>query len=186
MTMRSKALQYAGEARRHGYRADVLTWHTALDNYDPARSYASGYAVKYSGTLHDPETGFTAEYLTAGITMLCNELLPLSRLLRANALFDYGDSVQPYYLAGWNDQSNDKLRDPHYHWITGVQTAMWHPFPTAQPGEMTQHNPPRPLDYANWQLGPRKTYHFKTERYCNHDAPAVMYGTCECGQNITT
>jgi hypothetical protein len=152
--MRSKALQYAGEARAHGYSADVLTWHTALDNYEPVpRAYASGYAVKYAGTLIRDD-GSRAEFPTAGIIMsLTDSGLSLDRLLNAIALFDYGDSVQPYYVAGWNDKDRE--------WWGLRNYVMWHPFPTAQPGEMTKGNPSRPLDYSSWQLGPRKTYHFK-------------------------
>lgn len=180
--MRSKALQYAGEARRHGYRADVLTWHTALDNYEPVpRAYASGYAVKYSGTLvqlpacgdkqnhaphdwtlyregHAPDethcTGetFTAEYPTAGIIMsLTDSGLSLDKVRHSIALFDYGNVVYPYYCAGWNAENRASWGLTDY--------VMWHPFPVAADGDTTADG--RPLDYSTWQLGPRRAYHFK-------------------------
>jgi hypothetical protein len=174
--MRRKTVAYAVQARLHGYSADVLTWHTALDNYEPCpRAYANGYAVKYAGTLHDPETGFTAEYPTAGIIMpLTDSGLSLDNLIKAIALFDYGDSVQPYYMAGWNDRNRE--------WWGLRNYVMWHPFPTAQPGEMTQGNPSRPLDYSSWQLGPRKTYHFKVSPLHEHSYDAAGYrsGTIHC------
>jgi hypothetical protein len=167
--MHNEALQYAASLRRLNYSADILCWNTALDNYEPSRDYAHGYAVRYEGTLHDRDTGRTAEYPTAGITMFCDDLqLPLGNLISAGphavALFDYGNAVHPYYVAGWNPRETDKQRDPALHGTATAKTVMWHPFPTAQPGEMTHHKPPRPLDYSTWQLGPRRAYHFKVTR----------------------
>ena len=161
-----QAYEYAAQARRHGYSAEVLRWSVALDNYEPVpRASAYGYAVRYAGTLQDPETGFRAEHPTQGITMFCHDdQLPLGNLISAGphavALFDYGSSVEPYFVAGWNPYETDKQRDPELHWAGG-QTVLWHPFPTAQPGEMTKGNPSYPLDYGDWALGPRRAYHFK-------------------------
>ena len=136
-----------------------------MDNYEPfARQYAHGAAVRYAGTLVRAD-GSRAEYPAAGITMFCHDdQLPLGNLItgpHAVALFDYGSSVEPYYLAGYNPYETDKQRDPELHWGSGAY-VLWHAFPTAQPGEMTKGNPSRPLDYSNWLLGPRKAYHFKT------------------------
>jgi hypothetical protein len=156
--LQDDAMAYAVEARRHGYTATVLRWHAALDNYEPCpRATAAGYAVRYSGTLHDPETGFTAEYPTEGIYMPADDVsaIPLGNLTRAIALFDDGQSVQPYYAAGWNPYETDKQRDPALNFGSTGPSVLWHPFPLDGTG------PKGPYSMAGWQLGPRRAYHFK-------------------------
>jgi hypothetical protein len=153
--MRQRAAEYAAELQRLSYDVQVLQWETALDNYEPvARSHAHGFAVEYSGTLHDPDTGRTAEYATAGITMFCDDMqLPLGNVINngphAIALMDDGLEVHPYYCAAWHHD------DSH---------VIWHTFPVNGINEKTGQS----YTMDNWMLGPRRAYHFKVTRLYLH------------------
>jgi hypothetical protein len=94
--------------------------------------------------------------------MFCEDSqLPLSKAAGSVALFDYGNVVYPYYVAGWNPRETELQRDEELHW-SGMQTVLWNPFPVAADSDTDAKG--RPLDYATWQLGPRKAYHFKVRK----------------------
>lgn len=153
-----QATTYAREASAAGYDVQVIQWCAAMDNYEPVpRTVAYGHAVHYSQTFNrKPEQ----QHTTAGIWMPCDNVagIPLGNAIKSIALFDNGQSVQPYYCAGWNAYETDKQRDPSLHFGATGPYVLWHPFPLSQG---TRPDNGRPVDMSHWMLGPRRAYHFK-------------------------
>ena len=119
-------------------------YSAALDNHEPVRSTAYG---SFERTIH-PVNGTDTIVLDAAASALKDATSALW-------LIDDGETVQPFYVAGWNP------RDP------GV---ILNPMPT-NPGNRTMRADGRgPVSYATWALGPRRAYHLKVYRPLIADA----------------
>ena len=112
----------------------LYRWWCALDNHEPRRDEASGTL-----TLTDhPVTGtptIVLDYIGSTLRDSTNAIF----------LVDDGESVTPWYVAGWDPQ------DP------GV---ILNPFPV-NPGGERKRPDGRTVDYSAWSLGPRRAYHLK-------------------------
>ena len=109
-------------------------WWCALDNHEPRRAEASGTLDRYAHPVTDVPT------------IVLRETSDLREPTNAVYLVDDGDTVEPWYVAGWNP------RDP------GI---ILNPFPVNPGGERTRPDNGRPIDYSAWSLGPRRAYHLK-------------------------
>lgn len=103
-----------------------------LDNYNVTRDHASG---EFERVAH-PVTG------TDTITLPGDGF---SDHLNAIYLIDDGESVTPFYVAGWNREASHVFLNP---------------FPT-NPGGTVKRPDGRTVDYSAWLLGPRRAYHLK-------------------------
>ena len=112
----------------------VMSWATALDNHEPPRAFAYGYAVSY---LHNGDTP----------ALILWDDGALKDPERCNYAVDDGHTVRIMYVAGWG---------PTY------DRVYLHAFPTNPDGRTaTVHGQERVIDFDTWMLGPRKTYHVK-------------------------
>jgi hypothetical protein len=121
-TAEAEARAYAAWLAAHGYdEASVWTFGCALDNYGPPRyrRYASGYAVRYTGTLVRDD-GSRAEHPTAGIVVFCQDTqLAAGNLIQADralVTFGTGDGQEgtiytPCYVASYNERDTALRRD---------------------------------------------------------------------------
>lgn len=110
-----------------------FTFQTATDNHNPSRAYAAG-------TL---STGQGAEGKTTVLEWAEGQEPKGSQ--EAVYLLDTGSAVQVLYVAGWF---------PAGHAEAGK--LFLQAFPTNHIGADGQ-----PVDFGNWQLGPRKAFHLK-------------------------
>lgn len=126
-------------ARQHGVHH---AGYIALDNYEPvARSFER--VECYSYDLGDD---------VRGSGWVLDHAYHLRDATKAIWLMDDGRTVQPFYVASWHEE--------HQHIIL-------HPFPVKVNDDGTPRlraNDGRPVDFSNWQLGPRRAYHVKLTR----------------------
>lgn len=124
-------------AREHGLH---FQWSCALDNYEPCpRSWATGPAYRFIGHSGDEE------WLIENVTSLKDSK-------SAVYIIDDGRTVRPLYVAGW-------------HWDHDY--ILGHHFPTsfdADGSPRLRDDDQRPVDFTNWQLGPRRAYHLKIQQ----------------------
>jgi hypothetical protein len=116
----------------------VMWWTTDLDNHEPARQSTAGYGVQYIHKVNGHQ-GF--------------KFWPedIKDPLNAVYVLDNGETAIPYYVTGWNSDSE----------TAGVTHVFLQPFPTNPGGKEKRADDGRPVDYRNWMLGPRKCYHLK-------------------------
>lgn len=108
----------------------VRVWHYScqVDNYEPARAFASGDLEEW----HFPDDDHRP------VTFLLTTELGMRLAHRAVYLLDDGETVRPFYVAGWRPDA---------------PILYLHPFPTDQ-----GH---RPGTFHGWTLGPHRAYHLK-------------------------
>lgn len=129
-------------ARTHGtpYR-----WSAALTNHEPvSRDWATGNLFRYDAIDDVRGPGIILEDASA-----------LKDATHATYLIDDGRTVDVYYVAGWGPTD-------------APGTLFLQPFPTNYSADGTPRiraNDGRPVDFSNWQLGPRRAYHLKVSAY---------------------
>ena len=109
-------------------------FEAAADNHSVTRNYITGTADTEQGARKDIIILQFADRAQADVSGLY--------------LLDYGTEVVACYVAGWNPNRPGEV------WIQ--------PFPVTDGTQLRADNG-RPVDYSNWQLGPRKAYHFKLQ-----------------------
>lgn len=119
----------------------TLTGTVALDDYEPVpRSW---------DVLHIEEW----DHETNGRVLVVTHVLGrLKDANRAIYLMDDGRTVTPWYVAGWGGEG------------LAEGSIILHPFPTNYNADGTPRlraDDGRPVDFSNWQLGPRRAYHVK-------------------------
>jgi hypothetical protein len=119
-------------------------WRAALDNYEPTREYAYGTATAY--VTFDGED--TAVRIEDGLDLLRDAH-------RSLFVIDNGRTAEPFYVAGWHG-GNPSPSYPKGH----RPYILLRPFPT-NPNNRTRADNGRVIDYSDWMLGPRRTYHLK-------------------------
>lgn len=127
---------------------DLLRWAAAGDNYEPTRTFCVGFLVEYTSHV-DGST--------------CYRLTTDERSFRVmsdaanGAVFILDDStaVRVFYSGGYN-----LTPDPETSGSATPYTLLM-PFPTS--GQLRPDNG-EPVDFSNWQLGPRKCWHLKVRR----------------------
>lgn len=123
-------------ARQHGR---AFHWQAALDNYSPARSYATGEGWEF----RPPQQGEAGGIVLDGARIL-------RFALRAVYLIDDGDSVRPFYVVCFGPGGEDPV--------------VLHQFPLV--GDPASHSVL--VDPSAWHLGPRPAYHLKAVRHGEH------------------
>lgn len=123
-------------AREHGV---PFSFTTLLTNHEPPRHYHNGHGWYYS-LESTGETGIIlADILPSGID--------------ATYLVDDGDTVRPYYVAGYGPAREEE-----------ETYVLLRPFPTnTNPDGLAKWRADngRPVDYSSWIHGPRRAYHLK-------------------------
>lgn len=113
----------------------TFRYSVALDNYSPTRDFGAG-----TGDLYAPDTAWNGQ----SETIILHNVDNFGDFERTNFIVDDGESVRAFYLSGWNQPG------------TMIYLS---PFPT-NTGAIRPDNG-RPVDYSQWALGPRKTFHLK-------------------------
>jgi hypothetical protein len=119
-------------------RTAVRTFSTALDNYTPARSEASGTIETWVW----PDTGAVSYRIPDGVSTF-------KEVTRAVFLIDDGHTVMPLYVSGWSG-THDRV--------------FLAPFPVnvdADGNPRLREDNGRPVDFRTWMLGPQRAYHLK-------------------------
>lgn len=116
----------------------TLYFWAVLDNFEPPRNDTRGQAEIWLNVHGDEVIKIVdaPEHFKDGHNALY--------------LLDDGSTVVPYYVTGWNDSEPTRVY---------IQ-----PMPTNPDGAKTRPDNSRPIDYANWALGPRRAYHLKVRR----------------------
>jgi hypothetical protein len=125
-------------ALEHGTR---MRYASALDNYPVPRNVAYGDLF-----IYDRDDRGNANDI--GI-VIPDGLDKFPRAPHCLFLVDDGRSVQVFYVASWHDT------DRH---------IIAHPMPTnydRDGNRRTRADDGRPVDFSNWELGPRTAYHLK-------------------------
>jgi hypothetical protein len=121
-------------ARQHGHE---LRWNTQLDNHEPPRSWASGSLWTY--TRED----------RGGEGIVIADVSELKDAHQATYIIDDGRTVKVFYVAAWHPE---------------MRHVILHRLPTNFNEDGTpilRADDKRPVDYSNWMLGPRRSYHLK-------------------------
>ena len=113
-----------------------LRWHALLDNYEPHRSFANGYAVLMAGDE------------TRSETVVLDGAAQFADAYKAIYLLDDGADVGAWYVSGWSQEGNDRV--------------FLQPFPV-NPDGRTRDDTGRVIDYDSWMIGPRRAYHLKID-----------------------
>jgi hypothetical protein len=120
-------------------------WSAALTNHEPvSRDWATGTLYRY-GALDE----------VRGPGIILEDASGLKDATKATYLVDDGRTVEVYFVAGWG---------PH----DAPGTLFLQPFPVNIDADGNQRVSPkdgRPIDFSNWQLGPRRAYHLKISAY---------------------
>lgn len=112
----------------------TFRYAVALDNYTPTRKFGAG-----TGDLYAPDTAWNGQ----SETIILHDVDNFGDFEHTSFIIDDGESVRVFYLSGWN----------------GSGTMVYlSPFPTN--GAIRPDNG-RPVDFSQWALGPRKTFHLK-------------------------
>lgn len=111
------------------------TFHLALTNHEPGdKRYRETWGVI---TFH------TSDTVTAGATITGADWRDWHD---AMYLLDDGESVRPYYVAGYRDAGAPRAST--YRGYGYRSRLILHPMPTGE-------------RHSSWQLGPRRAYHVK-------------------------
>ena len=119
--------------------ARTLKVQCALDSYEPTRNFANMRADVYDADPNVPNDSETIVLYVAGT--------PIGT--RSMFILDDGETVVPYYIAGWRMESQGELEHPY---------LILKRFPT-------NHTRPdgREANFQSWMLGPRHCYHLKVK-----------------------
>jgi len=114
------------------------TYSTVLDNHEPPRTYHNGVLTEWERE-EDPDSP----------TMVLEPDSPFFELhIRASGglcfILDNGSRAIPFYVTGYQPASREVFLQP---------------FPTNPNGRTRPDG--QIIDFSNWVLGPRKTYHLK-------------------------
>jgi hypothetical protein len=143
---------------------NTFRWSTPLDNYEPMpRDTAYGEAHHFAADA-DGGRGETIRLV------LRDTGLPASKAFKAAYLLDDGRTVSAWYVSGWNPRDGEEQ--------VHLQRFPVNVNPDGSP--RLRGDRPEPVDFSNWALGPRLTFHIKVQDY----SLAEIRNTCRFCQRL--